>query len=562
MAAYNNQSLYDALKELGVIDKKDLDAAFSESQKQKTPLENILIDKDLISDENLGKTIADLLSLPLVRLSETPIPPDILDIVPQEVAKKQKVIAFKKDDNALHVAMSDPENIQIKDFLEKRAGLPVVIHFATKKDIDNTLFLYQKGLGETFDEIIQENVKQANKKTTGDKVDPPVIKIVDAILGYAYNNKASDVHLEPLKDRTIVRFRIDGILHDILTLPLKLHPQIATRIKVLSSLRTDEHHAAQDGKLQFREDAEDVDVRVSIIPIITGENIVMRLLSEKSRQFSLLDLGFSKSDLQKVKKAYTKPYGMILSTGPTGAGKTTTIYAVLKLLNSRDVNIMTIEDPVEYNIEGVNQIQVDTKTNLNFAAGLRSIVRQDPDIILVGEIRDHETADIAINSAMTGHIVLSTAHTNDASTTIPRLLDMGIEPFLIASTVNVIIAQRLVRKIHNRCRVSEEVNIDSLTRYLDPSTLKKTFGNSKKIRLYKGKGCQLDHGTGYEGRVGIFEVLVIENEVRKSIIERLDAAAIKKVAISSGMTTMIEDGLEKVKEGLTTIEEVLRVTKE
>lgn len=560
MAAYDNQSLYNALLELGVIEKKDLDNAFSQSQAQKIPLENILIDKDLISDENLGKTIADLLSLPLVRLGETPIPPEILNIIPETVAKKQKVVAFRKDEKALHVAMSDPQNLQIKDFLEKRVGVPIIVHFATEKDINNALFLYKKDLESAFDEIIKENVTKATPH--GDKVDPPIIKIVEAILGYAYNNKASDVHLEPLKEKTIVRFRIDGILHDILTLPLELHPPIVTRIKVLTSLRTDEHHAAQDGKLQFKVEDEQVDVRVSIIPIVTGENIVMRLLSEKSRQFSLTDLGFSLKDFTKVRKAYTKPYGMILSTGPTGAGKTTTIYAILKLLNNRDVNIMTIEDPVEYAIEGINQIQVDAKTNLTFAAGLRSIVRQDPDIILVGEIRDHETADIAVNSAMTGHIVLSTVHTNDAPTTIPRLLDMGIEPFLIASTVNVIIAQRLVRKIHNRCRVSEEVDVDSLTKYLDVSTLKKTFGENKKVRLYKGKGCQLDHGTGYEGRVGIFEVLVIEDEVRKSIIERADASLIKKHAINVGMTTMIEDGLEKVKEGITTIEEVLRVTKE
>lgn len=560
MASYTNISLYNALKELDVIDKKTLDDAYQESQNQKIQLENILLEKDLISDENLGKTISDLVSLPLVRLDQISIPSEILTIIPEVVAKKQKVIAFRRDKEGLHVAMSDPNNIQIKDFLEKRVGIPVIVHFATKKDIDNALFLYRKDLTDTFDEIIKENVKTANNIKDG-KVDPPIIKIVETILGYAYNNKASDIHIEPLKEKSLVRFRIDGILHDILPLPSDLHSSIVTRIKVLSSLRTDEHHAAQDGKLKFELEEENVDVRVSIVPITNGEKIVMRLLSERSRQFSLTDLGFYNTDLQKVKKAYTKPYGMILATGPTGAGKTTTIYSILKLLNNRDVNIMTIEDPVEYDIEGVNQIQVDPKTNLTFASGLKSIVRQDPDIILVGEIRDFETADIAINSAMTGHIVLSTVHTNDAATTIPRLLDMNIEPFLLASTINIIIAQRLVRKIHNRCRVSVDTDIETLTKYIDRPLLKKTFGGNSTVRLYKGKGCQLDHGIGYEGRIGIFEVLIIDDEIRNAITRRADALAIKKIAVKNGMTTMLEDGLTKVKEGLTTIDEILRVTK-
>ncbi len=561
MALYDNQSLYSALQELGVIDKNQLDEAFDESKKQNIKLENILLEKDLISDENLGKTISDLVSLPLVRLGEIPISQEVLQLIPEVVARKQKVIAFNKNKNGLYIATSDPENIQILDFIEKKFSVPVFVYFATQQDINNALFLYKKDLATTFAEIIKENIREANTRQLS-QLDPPIIKIVNAILNYAYQNRASDVHIEPLKEKAIVRFRIDGILHDILSLPLDLHPPIVTRVKVISNLRTDEHSVAQDGKLQFKLDEEDVDVRVSIVPITTGEKIVMRLLSERSRQFSLLDLGLSFTDLKKVKAAYAKPYGMILATGPTGSGKTTTVYAILKLLNDRGVNIMTIEDPVEYNIEGVNQIQVNPKTNLTFAAGLKSIVRQDPDIILVGEIRDNETADIAINSAMTGHIVLSTVHTNDAATTIPRLLDMSVEPFLIASTVNVIIAQRLVRKIHTRCRVSEDIEVKQLAKYIDESLLKKFFGKVKTVRLYKGKGCQLDHGIGYEGRIGIFEVLEIDEEVRKAILKRADADTIKKIAIKSGMTTMIENGLEKVKQGLTTIEEILRVTKE
>jgi len=561
MALYDNQSLYNALKELAVIDKVQLDNAFDESKRQNILLENILLEKDLISDDNLGKTISDLVSIPLVRLGEISITQEVLQLIPETVARKQKVIAFNKNKNGLYIATSDPGNIQIKDFIEKKFGVPVLVYLATERDINNALFLYKKDLATTFDEIIKEHVREANVLHSS-QLDPPIIKIVNAILTYAYQNRASDVHIEPLKEKTVVRFRIDGILHDILFLPLDLHPPIVTRVKVLSNLRTDEHSVAQDGKLQFLLDEEDVDVRVSIVPITTGEKIVMRLLSERSRQFSLVDLGLTLTDLKKVKKGYGKPYGMILATGPTGSGKTTTVYAILKLLNERNVNIMTIEDPVEYNIEGVNQIQVNPKTNLTFASGLKSIVRQDPDIILVGEIRDNETADIAINSAMTGHIVLSTVHTNDAATTIPRLLDMNVEPFLMASTINIIIAQRLVRKIHTRCRVSTDVEIKQIAKYIDEPLLKKFFGNNKTVRLYKGKGCQLDHGIGYEGRVGIFEVLEVDEEIRKTILQRADADTIKKVAMKSGMTTMIENGLEKVKQGITTIEEVLRVTKE
>lgn len=561
MALYDNQSLYNALKELEVIDKNQLDNAFDESKKQDIPLANILLEKDLISDENLGKTISDLVSFPLVRLGEISISQDVLQLIPEAVAREQKVIAFTKNNNAICIATSDPGNIQIKDFIEKKLGFPVSLYFATERDINNAIFLYKKDLATTFAEIIKEHVKEANSlKST--QLDPPIIKIVSTILSYAYQNRASDIHIEPLKEKTIVRFRIDGILHDMLFLPLVLHPPIVTRVKILSNLRTDEHSVAQDGKLQFRQGEEEVDVRVSIVPITTGEKIVMRLLSERSRQFSLVDIGLCPGDLKKVKKGYTKPYGMVLAAGPTGSGKTTTVYAILKLLNDRNVNIMTIEDPVEYNIEGVNQIQVNVKTNLTFASGLKSIVRQDPDIILVGEIRDNETADIAINSALTGHIVLSTVHANDAATTIPRLLDMNVEPFLIASTVNIIIAQRLVRKIHMRCRVSEDVAINQLAKYIDESLLKKFFGKLKTVRLYKGKGCQLDHGIGYEGRIGIFEILVVDDEVRKGILQREDATTIRKIAVKSGMTTMIEDGLEKVKQGITTIEEVLRVTKE
>lgn len=564
MAAYDNQLLYNALRELELIPQDQLDEALKLAKAEKIALDTALLDKDLISDEKLGRIMADLIKLPFINLSSEAIDLKVLRIIPEVVAKKQKIITFKIDEQGLHLAMSDPSNIQIQNFIAKKSGLPVVVHYATATDIDNAFSLYTKDVGKAFDEIISENIQQAKGAV---RAEPPIIKIVDTIITYAYENKASDIHIEPTETHVLVRFRIDGILHDIVKLPLEIHPRVVTRVKVLAKLRTDEHQAAQDGKLIFKTDpstgtGEKLDLRVSIVPITKGEKVVMRLLSERSRQFSLADLGFSEGDLKKTKTAYQKPYGMILATGPTGSGKTTTLYAILKLLNKRNVNIMTIEDPVEYDIENVNQIQVNPKTELTFAKGLRSIVRQDPDIILVGEIRDEETAGIAINSAMTGHLVLSTLHTNDAATSIPRLLDMKIEPFLVASTVNIIIAQRLVRKICQKCRLS--VDLPDFKQFGDLSVdlIKKHFGEKKPIRVFKGKGCPACRQTGYTGRIGIYEVLSIDDKIREAVVSRKDASVIRKIAIASGMTTILDDGLIKVKQGITTIEEVVRVTKE
>lgn len=568
MTMFNDQSLYLALKELEIILVEDLDQIFKTSQSQHLSFPELLLKKDLISDDDLGKIIADLIKIPYIRLANVAIADEILQLIPEIVAKKQKMIIFKKDQSGLHVALANPNDLQILEFIKKKLGSPIKVYYATERDIIDASRLYSKNVTQTFDQIIKENIDQF-KQTKGEQLEPPIIKIVDTVLTYAYQNKASDIHIEPQDDNSLVRFRIDGIMHDIVTLPLNLHNRIVTRVKVLAKLRIDEHHAAQDGKFQFKtefmiETTGYLDIRVSVVPITKGEKIVMRLLSEQSRRFSLDELGFSQTDFTKIKQAYHKPYGMILATGPTGSGKTTTMYAILKLLNKREVNIATIEDPVEYEIEGINQIQVNPLTNLNFASGLKSILRQDPNIILVGEIRDQETAGIALNAAMTGHLVLSTLHTNDAATAIPRLLDMKVEPYLIASTVNLIIAQRLVRKIHLGCRISQEIEINKLEKYFSRDMVKKYFSQNKEtsVRVYYGKGCPLCHQTGYEGRIGIFEVLMVDEAVRKSIIDRKDASEIKKIAVKQGMRMMTEDALEKVKQGITTVDEVLRVTKE
>ena len=408
--------------------------------------------------------------------------------------------------------------------------------------------------------LIQEEDEQGQTLS----VEPPVARIVDTIIEYAAQDKVSDIHIEPQEKNARVRFRIDGILHDVLTVSREVHDRVVTRLKVLSKLRTDEHLAPQDGKIRMKFDDGDLDLRVSILPVTEGEKVVMRLLSSHMSQLSLADLGISAADMQKLERAYTKSFGMILSTGPTGSGKTSSIYSILKILNTREKNITTIEDPVEYHIRGVNQIQVNTKANLTFASGLRSILRQDPNIVFVGEIRDNETAGIAVNAALTGHLVLSTLHTNDAATALPRLIDMGIEPFLVASTVNVIIAQRLVRRICESCRTTYLVVEDELKKQLPPETIAKHYalsGTNRQIRFYKGQGCKICHFTGYKGRIGVYEVLEITPAIRKLIVDKRDSDAITRQALEEGMTTMLDDGLEKTAKGITSLEEVLRVTK-
>jgi type IV pilus assembly protein PilB len=557
MSLYQNKQLLAALAELKVVPVKQLKAAYDEAELQKKTLGEILLERNLIHQVDLVRLVADLINLPYVVLSKTHIHDEVLQTVPEILARKQLVIAFKKDELGLHLAMVNPQDAQLREFIEKKTGLTVIPYLALTGDVMDALSLYVKDVSQAFEEIIAENIQ----KTKGsDKVEPPIIKIVDTVIWYAYQNKASDIHLEPLENESLVRFRIDGVLHDVTSLPIDLHSQIVMRIKVMARLRIDEHQTAQDGKLQFETEHENLDLRVSVVPVTDGEKIVMRLLSERSRQLSLQDLGMSQVSLEKVTTAYERPHGMILSTGPTGSGKTTSLYSILKVLNKKDVNIMTIEDPVEYDLERINQIQVNAKTELTFAKGLRSIVRQDPDIILVGEIRDEETAGIAINSAMTGHLVLSTLHTNDAATAFPRLIDMGVEPYLIASTVNVVVAQRLIRKICQNCRISVDKEDYIKNSAVKTELLEKYLGDTSSF--YKGKGCEVCHGSGYMGRLGIFEVLVVSEKIRQAITEQNDASVIRQLAVEEGMITIFEDGISKVKQGTTTLEEVLRVTKE
>lgn len=519
-------------------------------------LQEAVIQKDTLSDEKLGVLIADYLKVPFIIVSRENIPEDVFRIIPERVGRKYKVVAFARGQDSLKVSMADPTNADIMRMIVNKTKQNVTPYFSTERDIESTFHLYKKNLQQTFNDMLHEVALGTDLADNA-----PIAKMVDLIITHAYRDRASDIHIEPEEKNFLVRFRIDGILHDVFSLEKKLHERVITRIKVLSRLRTDEHLSAQDGKMRMRVDDEDLDLRVSILPVADGEKAVLRLLSSHFRQFSLLDLGMGESDLRLLNSTINKPYGMILSTGPTGSGKTTTIYAILKILNTREKNITTVEDPVEYKITGVNQIQVNTKTNLTFANGLKSILRQDPNVIFVGEIRDSETAEIAVNAALTGHLVVSTLHTNDAATTLPRLIDMNVEPFLVASTVNLIVAQRLVRRICEACKTQVSISRESLLKHVSEQNISSYFQGSGELVNYSGTGCKVCNYTGYVGRIGVFEVLKVSEELKRLISSKSDSDVITKAAVSAGMTTIFDDGLSKAGRGITTIEEVLRVVK-
>jgi type IV pilus assembly protein PilB len=552
----------------GHISQNDFDGILSESQKNHTDIRRLMVERGLITDEQLGRLVAEHYDVPFIQLHNDVIDPVVFNLIPQIVAESLGVIVFRRDARGVHVAMINPHDIETRHTIEKRVNEHLVVYLITEEDFHEVFDRYTVG---AKDEIIHIVARITDPATTENDRDQLIIELVNTFLEYAYQAHASDIHIEPYERKVLVRFRIDGIMHDIIDFPLTISDALVTRIKILSDLRTDEHRAAQDGKFKFTVHAVtreiSVDVRVSILPVIDGENVVMRLLSSEGRQFSLQTLGLSEYNLEKVNRAVHHPHGMILVTGPTGSGKTTTLYAMMKILNHREVHIATIEDPVEYDIDGVSQIQVNNQTNLTFAEGLRSIVRQDPDIIMVGEIRDEETANIAVNAAMTGHLVLSTLHTNDAATTLPRLLDMKVEPFLVASTVNIIIAQRLVRKICEHCRTSyvispEEEKIIQQDALLHALFTKHGHADIHKLTLYHGVGCDACTHTGFSGRLGIFEVMEIIESLRDAIKERASSDDLNERACKEGMITMMEDGIEKALIGVTTLGEILRVTYE
>ncbi len=575
---FSEDQLKKILLETKTIGKKELDLYIEEAKKRNQNLEEYLNSQKIISEGQLYQTAAKFFNLPFIDLKNETIRKDILFLIPEPIAATHKIIAFDKNDTELKIAALNPEDLQIFEFLGKKTGLEVKIHLTSPESINEGLKTYHKGLKAEFQELTKET-DETNGGTDGTKLkelahDLPVIRIVDTLLEYAIFERASDIHIEPTEKELIVRYRIDGILRNVMTLPKSVHAGIAARIKILSNLKLDEHRLPQDGRFKVVTNEYKVSFRVSIIPAYDGEKIVLRALNEQTSVITLEQLGFQKKSLETIKRNIKKPHGLILVTGPTGSGKTTTLYAVLNILNRPEVNITTIEDPIEYRMPGINQTQVNPKIGYTFAGGLRSFLRQDPNIIMVGEIRDQETAEIAIHAALTGHLVLSTLHTNDAPTTLPRLSEMGVPAFLVASTCNVIVAQRLVRKICQDClesytltkeeisKLEKQINLESIIDTLEKEGLVTKKQSKESLLFYRGKGCKKCDKTGYKGRIGLYEVLEVTTEINELILKVSTAREIMDLAKKQGMATILEDGFVKAKTGITTIEEVLRVTKD
>ncbi|OGI29565.1 MAG: hypothetical protein A2288_03175 [Candidatus Moranbacteria bacterium RIFOXYA12_FULL_44_15] len=577
-----NEQLKNFISDSEMIGAKELEQSFAEAENNKEKLGDVLLKKKLIDEIQLRKLYAYILGVPFVDLTKEIIPHEIIQLVPEPIAKKYKIVSFGKNGNELRLAMVNPEDIQTVDFIKKKTGLKVVICLTTEESIEAVLRQYSKSLKAEFGDIISKNSSEVSKETEDDleKIAQglPIIRIVDTLIKHAILQSASDIHIEPDEKEVRVRYRIDGILHEAMILPKQVRDGIIARIKVLSNLKLDEHRVPQDGRFKLEKDGLKISFRVSILPIFDGEKIVMRLLNESSKGLTLESMGLGGRGLEIIHRDIKRPNGMILVTGPTGSGKTTTLYTVMDILNTPEVNISTVEDPVEYRMPRINQTQIHPKVGLTFAAGLRSLLRQDPDIIMVGEIRDKETMEMAIHAAMTGHLVLSTLHTNSAAGTLPRLIDMGAEPFLVASTVNVIIAQRLVRKLCPDCRKDYKLSDKELKTLKDNYAMDEILevirknpdvknsvnpsGKWQEIKFSKAVGCERCNNEGYHGRVGIFEVLEVDNDIQKAISQKEPSESIEKKAREKGMLTMLEDGFVKAMQSVTSLEEIMRVTKE
>ncbi len=561
-------NIYDLVRLARVISDEDLAEAQKTASHLNVPLQDVLIGRKLISKDKLGDLIAKSLGIGYVNLKDVTIPKEVLDLVKEELAQERKVVPIGRDGYILHLAMDDPTNLETINFIRKITGLNVIPFFAFEGDIKFGLHQYKSSLTENFRLLIEQAAKLHPGKATPQELaeDVSIIQAVSRMLEFAVISEASDIHIEALNDSVLVRYRIDGVLHDMIKLPKSLQPAIVARIKILSALKLDETRLPQDGRMKFESDEGDVvSLRVSILPTVEGEKVVLRILESGELSLSLEDLGYDEQNTMIVKKALARPHGMILITGPTGSGKTTNMYTMLNLLNTGEVNISTVEDPVENRIRRINQTQINPQINFGFAEGLRALLRQDPDIVMVGEIRDSETARMAINASMTGHLVLSTLHTNDSPGAIPRLIDLGAEPFLVASTLELVIAQRLVRKICPKCQVPKAVDtqmVSYLTDSVRDDAEKEEIRKIVPSEIRIAPGCDFCKYTGYMGRTGVYEMFTVNEELRQLILEKASASAIKTAAIKNGMRTMLIDGINKVAKGITSIEEVLRVTRD
>lgn len=564
-------TLLDILLSDNLITKEQYEDIKVKSASQSIPSESILESMNIVDEKVLAKAKAKLIGVPFISLESTSFAPQTLSLIPKAVVERFSLIPFLYDDKTktLSIAMSNPVDLEALQFVAQKTGLTIKSYAASKEEV-------KKAIGEQYSQEIVGEVGEALRETEDYKKtrtvdskqigeiikEAPIAKIVSTILEYAVTSRASDVHIEPQEDRIRVRYRIDGILYDKLSLPKNVQDAVISRIKILSEMKIDEHRIPQDGRFNFKIAKEETDLRISVLPTVHGEKIVMRLLRKTGGIPTLDDLGLTGNTLRNLETAMLRPHGIILVCGPTGSGKTTTLYSILAKLNTTRVNIMSLEDPIEYQLSGVNQVAVNPAVGLTFATGLRAFLRQDPNIILVGEIRDKETNELSLQAALTGHLVFSTLHTSNAAGALPRLLDLGAENFLLASTMNAIAGQRIVRRICDNCKeeyvpvlqIIEEIS--KVLGKLMPSNLK------GELKLSRGKGCDQCGKSGYLGRIGIFETLPVTAKIASMVLENADSATIEKEAIMEGMITMKQDGYSKVLQGITTVEEVLRVAQE
>ena len=589
----SDETVEKLLKQGGIVNDSQLDDLKTLAKRSKQSLQETVIDQKVVSDEKLTKMIGELIDVPFVRIEPKDILDDVLKKIPEHIARQYNVVLFAIDeDGSLSLAMEDPDDVQALNFIQKEIGYNTKVFLATKSNILDCLENYRGDMNDELDEVIsvQKDASAEDQNVSQDDFaeNSPIAQTVNLLLEYAIKSNASDIHIEPREDYVQVRYRIDGVLKEVNKLPRNVHGALVSRIKILSNLKIDERRVPQDGRFKIKVSGKQYALRVSTLPIADGEKVVMRILDESNQAISLDKLGYWGLSLATVKDAMAQPNGMILVTGPTGSGKSTSLFSILSELNTPDVNISTIEDPVEYKIPGVNQTQTNAKAGMTFASGLRALLRQDPNIIMVGEIRDGETANLGVQAALTGHLVFSTLHTNNAATCLPRLLDMGIEPFLIASTVKAVIGQRLVRRLCMNCRQEYVPNAEELSYIVQMFSLKQ--GSIQRLHELEGQafadkiggdtpmgstdvtiqrlwrpnpeGCDECNHVGFKGRVGIYEVLGISVPIQKMITANATSNDIQEQAISEGMVTMQTDGLIKSLRGVTTIEEVLRATRE
>ncbi len=552
-----------------VVDKSTWHDILQEAQQLNlTPLD-ILFGRRLLDKNYFAQLLSDYLKVPLVDLRKTDIPASVLRLIPENVASEKEILPIELKDQVLKLAMVYPQDLETVSLVGNLTGLKIEPYLTLEEDFRYALTGYQKLYREKYNELIKKQLSEIDLATlTNEKTELSAVQIIDNLLGYAMGMNASDIHLEVTETFSLIRFRVDGVLREIMRLPKELHLPLVARVKILSNLQLDEHFKPQDGRFKTIVSNFPFDIRVSIMPTLYGEKVAMRLLAANFKPSSFEELGMPQANEVAIKESLNKAYGLILSTGPTGSGKTTTLYTVLQLLNRPEVNIVTIEDPIEYELAYINQSQVNQKIGFDFANGLRSFLRQDPNVIMVGEVRDFETADIAIQAALTGHLLLSTLHTNDAPSSIPRLIDLGVPNYLIAATVDIILAQRLVRKICLDCIISEKISVtqkEMINAQLKNLNLTET--EIKNIGLpefvYRGKGCVICSSSGYRGRIGIFETLKVDEEAKDYISQKnFHLVEFREMLKKKGFKTMFEDGLNKIFTGQTTLEEVMRVIRE